>query len=54
MDLLRIQLAASAITEGLRKAKLGQVDAGISLIEKGFAALQGLLADVERKQGVAA
>lgn len=53
MDLLRLQLSASAsasaITDGLRKARAGETDDGLRLIEHGLAALQGLLADVEAK-----
>lgn len=54
MDLLRFQLGMSCINEGLAKARVGQVDDGLRLIEKGFATLRGLLSDVEAKQERAA
>lgn len=54
MNLLRLQLAVSAITIGLAKAKTGKVDEGIRLIEHGLTSLRGLLADVETEQGRAA
>jgi len=53
MDLLRLQLAASAIRDGLAKVKSGQTESGMFLIEKGLTCLQGLLADVEAKQRAA-
>jgi hypothetical protein len=54
MELLRLQLAASAISEGLRKARAGKTDDGLRLIEHGLAALRGLLSEVEAKQNKAA
>lgn len=54
MDLLRLQLSASAISDGLRKARAGKTDDGLRLIEHGLAALSALLTDVEAKQGRAA
>lgn len=53
MDLLRLQLGLSAITEGIAKAKSGQAHDGLRLIEKGAACLKGLLSDVEAKERAA-
>jgi hypothetical protein len=53
MNLLRLQLAASAIRDGLAKVKIGQTESGMFLIEKGLTCLLGLLAEVEAAERAA-
>lgn len=50
MNLARLQLSASVIRDGLARAKSGQTDDGLRLIEKGLACLLGLLSDVEAQE----
>lgn len=54
MNLLRLQLAASFVQEGMTKIKNGLVHDGVSSVEKGFVLLVALLKDVEAKQREAA